>query len=79
MAVQTQLYAVPEIEKKESKEQNELENEKIFETKSLNLWYGETQALKNIELEIPEKKYHSDYRSFGLWEVNIYQNLKPHG
>lgn len=24
MAVQTQLYAVPEIEKKESKEQNEL-------------------------------------------------------
>ncbi|MBU6079825.1 phosphate ABC transporter ATP-binding protein PstB [Allobacillus halotolerans] len=55
MAVQTQLYAVPEIEKKESKEQNELENEKIFETKSLNLWYGETQALKNIELEIPEK------------------------
>lgn len=30
MAVQTQLYAVPEIEKKESKEQNELENEKIF-------------------------------------------------
>lgn len=55
MAVQTQLYAVPEIEKKESKEQNELENEKIFETKSLNLWYGETQALKNIELETPEK------------------------
>lgn len=32
-----------------------MENEKIFETKSLNLWYGETQALKNIELEIPEK------------------------
>lgn len=55
MAVQTQLYAVPEIEKKESKEQNELENEKIFETKSLNLWYGETQALKNIELEILRK------------------------
>lgn len=51
MAVQTQLYAVPEIEKKESKEQNELENEKIFETKSLNLWYGETQALKILSLK----------------------------
>ncbi|MDM7938978.1 MAG: ATP-binding cassette domain-containing protein, partial [Methanothrix sp.] len=25
-------------------------------SKNLNLWYGEKQALKNISLEIPEKK-----------------------
>ena len=28
------------------------QNEKVYETKGLNLWYGETQALKNINLDI---------------------------
>ena len=30
-------------------------NEPIITVKGLNLWYGQTQALKNISLEIPEK------------------------
>ena len=29
--------------------------EPIIEAQGLNLWYGQTQALKNISLEIPEK------------------------
>lgn len=28
------------------------QKEKVYETKELNLWYGETQALKNINLDI---------------------------
>lgn len=28
----------------------------IIKTESLNLWYGENQALKNINIEIPEKQ-----------------------
>ena len=27
-----------------------------IETKNLNLWYGEKQALKNINMKIPEEK-----------------------
>ena len=30
-------------------------NDTIISVKDLNLWYGQTQALKNISLEIPEK------------------------
>ena len=30
-------------------------NEPIITVKGLNLWYGQTQALKNISIEIPEK------------------------
>lgn len=28
----------------------------VFETEQLNLWYGETQALKNVSLRVAEKK-----------------------
>ena len=28
----------------------------IIKTENLNLWYGENQALKNINIEIPEKQ-----------------------
>lgn len=53
MAVKSPLYAVPKMETKgpELKPMNDT----IFETNSLNLWYGETQALKNVDLPIPEK------------------------
>ena len=30
--------------------------ENILSVKDLNLWYGEHQALKNISLDIPEKR-----------------------
>ena len=30
-------------------------NDTIISVKDLNLWYGQTQALKHISLEIPEK------------------------
>ena len=30
--------------------------ENIITTKDLNLWYGAAHALKNIDMEIPEKK-----------------------
>jgi phosphate transport system ATP-binding protein len=32
------------------------EKDIVFDTKELNLWYGEDQALKNINLEIPENE-----------------------
>ena len=30
-------------------------NKPIITVKDLNLWYGQTKALKNINIEIPEK------------------------
>ena len=37
----------------EAKEGNHMEDKKVvFDTRELNLWYGEDQALKNINLEI---------------------------
>jgi phosphate transport system ATP-binding protein len=37
----------------EAKEENHMEDKKVvFDTRELNLWYGEDQALKNINLEI---------------------------
>lgn len=53
MAVKSPLYAVPKMETKgpELKPMNDT----IFETNSLYLWYGEMQALKNVDLPIPEK------------------------
>jgi phosphate transport system ATP-binding protein len=39
------------------KEESTLSNKNIvFDTKGLDLWYGEDQALKNINLEIPENE-----------------------
>lgn len=34
----------------------EVEKATVFDTQNLNLWYGETQALKDINLEIKEKE-----------------------
>ncbi|WP_370453193.1 phosphate ABC transporter ATP-binding protein PstB [Oceanobacillus sp. CFH 90083] len=34
----------------------EAEKEVVYDTKGLNLWYGETHALKNINMEIKEKE-----------------------
>ncbi len=42
---------------KNSGNQNDLDNKNIvFNTKDLNLWYGENPALKNINLEIKENE-----------------------
>ena len=30
-------------------------NKPIITVRAMNLWYGQTQALKNINIEIPEK------------------------
>lgn len=34
----------------------ELHKEVVYDTKGLNLWYGETHALKNINMDIKEKE-----------------------
>ena len=40
----------------EAKEGNHMADKKVvFDTRELNLWYGEDQALKNINLEILQK------------------------
>lgn len=45
---------VKEEKKDKSYHTNSTEQESIFEAKNLNLWYGNDQALKNIELAIPK-------------------------
>lgn len=48
MAVMTNIEGV--------KTPNSSEKNTVFDTKELNLWYGEDQALKNINLEIKENE-----------------------
>ena len=57
----------------EAKEGNHMEEKKVvFDTRELNLWYGEDQALKNINLEITSERSHSYYWSIWLWKINVY-------
>ena len=46
----------------------------IIAAKDLNLWYGASQALKNINMQIAEKE--TD-RPFRLWKIHLFENAKP--
>jgi len=58
MAVSTKNLKVNNVNTtKEAKEGNKMTDKKVvFDTRELNLWYGEDQALKNINLEIQENE-----------------------
>ncbi|WP_100399763.1 phosphate ABC transporter ATP-binding protein PstB [Bacillus sp. FJAT-44742] len=47
-------YREIKIEKKQNESPVSKDNKVIYDTRGLNLWYGETQALKNIDLPIQE-------------------------
>ena len=46
--------------------------------RDLNFYYGKFHALKNINLDIPEKKSHRLYRPLGLWQIDLAAHLQPH-
>ena len=57
MASITNIDKMNKTKTSNDKEGNALSNKNIvFDTKGLDLWYGEDQALKNINLEIPENE-----------------------
>ena len=57
MASITNIDKMNENKTSNDKEGSTLSNKNIvFDTKGLDLWYGEDQALKNINLEIPENE-----------------------
>ena len=57
MASITNIDKMNKTKTSNDKEGSALSNKNIvFDTKGLDLWYGEDQALKNINLEIPENE-----------------------
>ena len=52
-----------------------MENSQVLknaiEIKNLNFFYGKFQALKNVNLNIAEKKNYCFYRTYGLWKIYI--------
>ncbi|RFU65713.1 phosphate ABC transporter ATP-binding protein PstB [Peribacillus glennii] len=55
----TATIVKPEVNKKDSSQVNEIntfDKELVYETKDLNLWYGDNHALKNINLDITENE-----------------------
>ena len=57
MASITNIDKMNKNKSSNDKEGSNLSNKNIvFDTKGLDLWYGEDQALKNINLEIPENE-----------------------
>ncbi|PLT34700.1 phosphate ABC transporter ATP-binding protein [Bacillus sp. V5-8f] len=55
----TATILTPEVNKKNSGQMNQVDNfekEFVYESKDLNLWYGENHALKNINLDISQNE-----------------------
>lgn len=50
----------------------------IITVKNLCLWYGKTQALKNIYMEVPEKSITGADRPVRLWEIYIFENAQSY-
>ena len=46
--------------------------------RNLNFYYGSFHALKNINLDIPEKQGHRLHRPVGLRQVDAAAHLQPH-
>ncbi len=46
--------------------------------RDLNFYYGKFHALKNINLDIPEKQGHGLHRPVGLRQVHPAAHLQPH-
>ena len=46
--------------------------------RNLNFYYGGFQALKNINLDIPERQGHRLHRPVGLRQVHPAAHLQPH-
>jgi len=63
--------------KKLSKKQNMTFEAPHIRVKDLNVYIGHNHILKNISLDIPDKKIHIVHRSFGLRKNNIIENIQP--
>jgi phosphate transport system ATP-binding protein len=50
----------------------------IIETKKLNLWYGDHQALYNIDTEIQDKEITALIGPSGCGKSTFLKNNKPH-
>jgi len=55
-----------------------LQTQAKIKVQDLNFYYGKFHALKNINLEIPEKQCHGIHRSVGLWQVHLVARVQPH-
>ena len=50
----------------------------ILSVENLCLWYGSHQALKDINIEIPEKKHYGAHRPEWLRQVDVFKDARPH-
>lgn len=51
--------------------------ETCFEVKDLNLYYGEKQALKQLNLTIGKNRVTGADRSFGVWQIDVSAVSEP--
>ncbi|GEN88883.1 phosphate ABC transporter ATP-binding protein PstB [Oceanobacillus sp. FSL W8-0428] len=54
--VMTKAINLKLVRNENERSEPEVEKEVVYDTKGLNLWYGETHALKNINMDIKEKE-----------------------
>lgn len=50
----------------------------IITAENLQLWYGDTHALKGIDMAIPEKNITAPHRALRLRKVYLSENPEPH-
>ena len=50
----------------------------IITVKDLQLWYGQTKALKGVSMNIPEKEHYSPHRPLRLRQINVSQDARPY-
>ncbi|GGP09883.1 phosphate ABC transporter ATP-binding protein PstB [Oceanobacillus neutriphilus] len=54
--VMTKAINLKLVRNENERSEPEVQKEVVYDTKGLNLWYGETHALKNINMDIKEKE-----------------------
>ena len=52
--------------------------EPILDVKNLNLWYGQTHALRDVSIAIPPPRDHCLHRSLRLRKIHVSADAEPH-
>lgn len=77
--VMTKAINLKLVRNENERSEPEVEKEVVYDTKGLNLWYGETHALKNINMDIKEKEVTAIIEAVRVRKVNIFEDIEPYG
>ncbi len=51
----------------------------VYDTRNLNLWYGDHHGLKDVNLSIYENEVTAIIGTFGLREIYLFKDVKQNG